>query len=73
MPAAAAQDYPRISEGEDYAGLLDERKLTPHTYKISQSKLRQIIADAVKNANQPRRRADTGWALGRVASCQTWR
>src|SRR5881392_1652425 len=52
MAAAVAQDYPRISEGEKFAGLLDERKLTPHAYKIPQSKLRQIIADAVKKANR---------------------
>src|SRR5207248_10630165 len=52
MAAAVAQDYPRISEGEKFAGLLDERKLTPHAYKIPQSKLRQIIADAVKQANR---------------------
>lgn len=57
MPAAGAQDYPRISEGEEFGGLLDERKLTPHTYKIPQSKLRQIIADAVKNANRKASRA----------------
>ena len=52
MAAAVAQDYPRISEGEDFAGLLDERKLVPHTHKISSSKVRQIISDAVKNANR---------------------
>ncbi len=57
MAAAAAQDYPRINEGKDFAGLLDERKLTPHTYKIPQPKLRQIIADAVKNANRKASRA----------------
>ena len=57
MAAAVAQDYPRISEGEEFAGLLDEKKLTPHTYRISQSKLRQIIADAVKSANRKASRA----------------
>src|SRR5437764_5921247 len=57
MAAAVAQDYPRISEGEEFAGLLDERKLTPHTYKIPQSKLRQIIAHAVKSANRKAGRA----------------
>ncbi len=57
MPAAVAQDYPRIGEGEDFAGLLDERKLVPHAHKISSSKVRQIISDAVKNANRKASRA----------------
>src|SRR5947207_16013527 len=57
MAAAVAQNYTRISEGEEFAGRLDERKLTPHSYKIPQSKLRQIITDAVKSANRKASRA----------------
>jgi hypothetical protein len=57
MPAAGAQDYPRIDEAEPYAGMLDDTRLAAHKQRISSARLVQIIRDAVKSANRKASRA----------------
>lgn len=57
MPAAAAQDSPRIDEDENYGGMLDDARLAPHQQRIPSERLIEIITDAVKNANRKASRA----------------
>ncbi len=57
MKPSVPQDYPRIPEGEKFAGYLDEKKIAPHRHKIPASELRRIITDAVKKANRKSSRA----------------
>src|SRR5881394_865817 len=57
MPAAGAQDYPRIDEGKPHAGMLDDTRLVSHKQRISSAQLVQIIRDAVKSANRKASRA----------------
>lgn len=48
-----SQKYPRIEDEDDkYHGFLDDTKLKEHTYTISISEMKKIIADAIINANK---------------------
>jgi hypothetical protein len=51
------QPYPRLGEGNRYAGFLDEDALVPHTRKILLSELREIIVAAIDYANRKSSRA----------------
>ncbi|MCL4506990.1 MAG: hypothetical protein M1140_13340 [Chloroflexi bacterium] len=53
-----AQSYPRIEDESDaFDGFLDEPKLQPHTYKIPESILQNIILNAIISANLKSSRA----------------
>jgi hypothetical protein len=49
----AIQNYPRISDGKPKEiDLLDTTTLVPHTQKLAQEKLEEIILTAIKKANE---------------------
>ena len=53
-----AQAYPRITdENDNFYGCLDESTLVPHTYKIGQERLKELIESAITNANSKSSRA----------------
>jgi len=46
------QAYPRIEDENDpYYGFFDDSKVTPHSKKLTNKKLKEIIAAAVRSAN----------------------
>jgi DNA-binding protein Fis len=51
------QPYPRIGEGNKFAGALDTNQIVRHTGKISTGDLKQIIKSAVEYANRKSSRA----------------
>ena len=52
------QNYPRIDDEQNsYHGFFDDSKVTPHTKKLSEKKLKEIISKAVKTANLKSSRA----------------
>lgn len=52
------QNYPRIDDEENsYHGFFDDSKVTAHTKKITERKLKEIISKAVKTANLKSSRA----------------
>lgn len=54
----AIQNYPRIqNENDAYHGFFDDSKVTPHSKKISNKKLKEIIRKALKSANLKSSRA----------------
>lgn len=51
------QNYPRInSPGTKLNGCLDDSKLTPHSKKIEEGRIKEIIATAIRDANSKSRR-----------------
>jgi len=49
----SAQNYPRIeNENDAFHGYLDDTKLQPHGYKLSDKSLKQIVLEAIKTANK---------------------
>jgi len=54
----AIQNYPRIQDEKDpYHGFFDDSKVTPHSKKLSNKKLKEIITKAVRSANLKSSRA----------------
>ena len=51
------QQYPRIGEGKNFAGMLDDKRIAGHTDKIPTGDLRKIIKEAVEYANRKSSRA----------------
>jgi hypothetical protein len=46
------QSYPRIQEESDkYHAFFDDSKVTPHSKRIDEKKLKEIIEKAIKSAN----------------------
>lgn len=55
---SSVQEYPRITdESSDYNSFLNETDLNPHSKRISQDKLKEIIRKAIENANRKSSRA----------------
>jgi hypothetical protein len=51
------QNYPRLGEGEVFAGFLDNQRIVPHKGKLTQQELREIIVAAIAYANRKSSRA----------------